>query len=65
MKLAVLAAASVLSFVQGRAQPDGGYAESMDETHSQPQFVGRLAMALLGLAVLFALVVTFAAIRGA
>jgi hypothetical protein len=45
--------------------PDGGYAESMDETHSQPQFVGRLAMALLGLAVLFALVVMFAAIRGA
>ena len=26
-KIAVLAAASVLSFVQGRAQPDGGYAE--------------------------------------
>ena len=27
LKLAVLAAVSVLSFVQGRAQPDGGYAE--------------------------------------
>jgi hypothetical protein len=27
LKLAVLAVASVLSFVQGRAQPDGGYAE--------------------------------------
>ncbi len=27
LKIAVLAAASVLSFVQGRAQPDGGYAE--------------------------------------
>ena len=27
VKIAVLAAASVLSFVQGRAQPDGGYAE--------------------------------------
>ena len=27
LKVAVLAAASVLSFVQGRAQPDGGYAE--------------------------------------
>ncbi len=27
LKLAVLLAASVLSFVQGRAQPDGGYAE--------------------------------------
>jgi len=27
VKLAVLAAASVLSFVQGRVQPDGGYAE--------------------------------------
>src|SRR5258706_3339241 len=27
VKLAVLAAASLLSFVQGRAQPDGGYAE--------------------------------------
>ena len=27
VKLAVLAAATVLSFVQGRAQPDGGYAE--------------------------------------
>ena len=28
VKIAVLAAATVLSFVQGRAQPDGGYAES-------------------------------------
>jgi hypothetical protein len=28
VKIAVLAAASVLSFVQGRAQPDGGYAEA-------------------------------------
>ena len=27
VKLVVLAAATVLSFVQGRAQPDGGYAE--------------------------------------
>ncbi len=27
MKIAVLAVSSVLSFVQGRAQPDGGYAE--------------------------------------
>ena len=27
VKVAVLAAASVMSFVQGRAQPDGGYAE--------------------------------------
>ncbi len=27
VKIALLAAASVLSFVQGRAQPDGGYAE--------------------------------------
>jgi len=27
LKVAILAAASVLSFVQGRAQPDGGYAE--------------------------------------
>ena len=27
VKIAVLAVASVLSFVQGRAQPDGGYAE--------------------------------------
>jgi hypothetical protein len=27
LKIAVLAAASVLSFVQGRVQPDGGYAE--------------------------------------
>jgi len=27
LKIAVLAAASVLSFVQGRAQPDGGFAE--------------------------------------
>ncbi len=34
--------------------PDGGYAERMDETHSQPQFVGRLALTLLVLAVLFA-----------
>ena len=27
VKLVVLAVATVLSFVQGRAQPDGGYAE--------------------------------------
>lgn len=41
--------------------PDGGYAESMDATHSQPQFIARLAMALLILAVLFALIVGIAA----
>ena len=35
--------------------PDGGHAESMDETHSQPQFVGRLALVLAALAVLFGL----------
>ena len=27
VKLALLATATVLSFVQGRTQPDGGYAE--------------------------------------
>ena len=27
VKIAMLAVSSVLSFVQGRAQPDGGYAE--------------------------------------
>ena len=32
VKIAVLAAASVLSFVQGRAQPDGGYAEAGSRT---------------------------------
>jgi hypothetical protein len=34
----------------------------MDETHSQPQFVGRLAMTLLVLAVLAALFVIIAAV---
>ena len=42
--------------------PDGGYAERMDEHHSQARFVGRLAAVLLGLAVLFALFVMVAAI---
>jgi hypothetical protein len=42
--------------------PDGGVAESMDGAHAQPQFVGRLAMTLLVLAVLFALFVLFAAL---
>jgi hypothetical protein len=42
--------------------PDGGYAESMDETHSQPQFLGRLALVLLILAVLFALTVIIAGV---
>ncbi len=42
--------------------PDGGYAESMDETHSQPQFVGRLALVLAALALLFALVTLIAAV---
>jgi len=42
--------------------PDGGYAESMDEHHAQPQFLGRLAMTLLVLAVLFALFVAVAAV---
>ena len=41
--------------------PDGGYAETMDEHHAQPQFLARLAMTLLVLAVLFALFVGFAA----
>jgi hypothetical protein len=38
------------------------HVESMDETHSQPQFVGRLAMTLLVLAVLAALFVIIAAV---
>jgi hypothetical protein len=41
--------------------PDGGVAESMDETHSQPRFLGYLAMTLLLLAVLFALVCLYGA----
>jgi len=44
VKVAVLAAASVLSFVQGRAQPDGGYAEQSG--HST---VGLTATAVLAL----------------
>ena len=44
VKLAVLVVASVLSFVQGRAQPDGGYAEPAG--HST---VGLTATAVLGL----------------
>jgi hypothetical protein len=44
VKLAVLAAASVLSFVQGRAQPDGGYAEPGGRST-----VGLTATAVLGL----------------
>jgi hypothetical protein len=44
LKIAVLAAASVLSFVQGRAQPDGGYAEPGG--HST---VGLTATAMLAL----------------
>jgi hypothetical protein len=44
VKLAVLAAASVLSFVQGRAQPDGGYAEPAG--HST---VGLTATAMLAI----------------
>jgi hypothetical protein len=35
--------------------------DSMDETHSQPRFVGNLALVLLVLAVLFALFVLIAA----
>jgi len=42
--------------------PDGGYAESMDNTHSQPRFVGNLAMTLLVLAVVAALFVIIAAV---
>lgn len=42
--------------------PDGGYAESMDETHSQPRFIASLALALLVLAVLFALFILLAAV---
>lgn len=41
--------------------PDSGV-ESMDPAHSQAQFVGRLAMTLAGLAILFALIVIFAAV---
>jgi hypothetical protein len=44
VKLVVLAAATVLSFVQGRAQPDGGYAEPAG--HST---VGLTATAVLAL----------------
>ena len=41
--------------------PDGNFAETMDETHSQPQFVGWLALVLGALAILFALVTLIAA----
>jgi hypothetical protein len=41
--------------------PDGGHAESMDDHHSQPRFLGNLALALLVIAVLFALLVMVAA----
>jgi len=41
--------------------PDGDIAESMDAAHSQPRFVGYLAMALMVLAVLFALLCLIAA----
>lgn len=44
VKLVVLAAATVLSFVQGRAQPDGGYAEP-----AGPSTVGLTATAVLAL----------------
>jgi hypothetical protein len=44
VKLAVLAVASVLSFVQGRAQPDGGYAEP-----GRASTVALTATAVLGL----------------
>ena len=41
--------------------PDGGVAESMDEHHGQPMFIGRLAIGLGAFAVLFAVVVLIAA----
>jgi hypothetical protein len=41
--------------------PDGSYAERNDERHSQPRFVGRLALVLIAAAVLFALFVAVAA----
>ena len=37
-------------------------AEGMDETYSQPRFVGNLAMVLLVVAVLFALLVLIASL---
>ena len=40
--------------------PDSG-SESMDPAHSQPLFIGRLALALAGLAILAAIIVIFAA----
>ncbi len=43
VKLAILAAASVLSFVQGRAQPDGGYAEA---TRSAPGLTATAVLAV-------------------
>jgi hypothetical protein len=44
--------------------PDGGHAENMDETHSQPRFIAWLAMVLGGLALLFALFVLLAMTHG-
>jgi hypothetical protein len=44
LKIALLASASVLSFVQGRAQPDGGYAEA-----SRQSTVALTATAVLAL----------------
>jgi hypothetical protein len=48
-------------FMSYEQTPDGGIAETMDEHHSQPQFVGRLALVLIVLTVLFALFVIVAA----
>jgi hypothetical protein len=41
--------------------PDGGIAETMDEHHSQPRFVGILGLALAAFAILFGLVTLIAA----
>ena len=40
--------------------PDGGHAEALDETNSQPGFVGRLALVLAVLACLFGIVTIIA-----
>jgi hypothetical protein len=40
--------------------PDGGIAESTDEHHSQPRFLGGLALVLAALAILFAIIVMIA-----
>lgn len=42
--------------------PDGRYAETLDDPHAQPRFLGRLALTLMVLAILVVAFVLFAAV---